>query len=145
MIVHYQAGDEKSHADLGRKLKTLKPGEYVIEIKRNHAIRSISQNKYYFGVCLKIISTETGMTPEELHDLFKFKFNAKMIQFKNGWTEVVPGSTKKLDSAKFGVYINKVRQYVLNQFNIVIPDPKDVDRAQWADIQEAFDKVYNQF
>jgi hypothetical protein len=36
--------------------------------------RTLSQNRYYWGVVLKIISDDTGHEPEELHEFFKKKF-----------------------------------------------------------------------
>lgn len=145
MILHYKPGDAISHKHVGTKLSGLKPGEYVIEIKRNRAIRSIQANKYYFGVVLKTIAAETGIEALELHELFKFKFNAKIINFKTGWTEIIPGSTSGLDSTEFSVYLNKIKQYVLNQFAIDIPESDKIDTETWMQIQEQYDRVHNQF
>jgi len=138
-ILLYKAGDEKSHKDLGRKLQELKEGEYVVTIKKNRAIRSLSQNKYYHAI-LNIIGIETGHTHEELHEALKMKFNSEMIFFPKSGSQVVAKSTSDLDSGQFTAYINRVKNWALNEFSIVIPEAKDIDYQRWIEIENAYEE-----
>jgi hypothetical protein len=138
-IFLYQAGDIQSHKDLGRKLQELKEGEYVIHIKKNRPIRSLSANRYYHLI-LNIIGIETGHTHEELHEALKLKFNAKIIHFPKGGSQVVGESTSNLDTKEFAAYINQVKNWALNEFGIVIPEAKDIDYQRWMEIENTYEE-----
>lgn len=138
-FVTYTAGDPQSHAELGKQLRDLKPGEYIVEIKKNRAIRSLSANKYYHAI-LNIIAIETGHTHEELHEALKLKFNCKVIFFPKGGSMAVGNSTANLDSAEFAGYINRVTQWALNEFNITIPQKQDIDYKRWMEIENAHEE-----
>ena len=143
MIFHYTQGNQLQHSQLGQKLKDLAPGEYIIEVKRNRPIKSFGQSKYLFGVVYKTIAAETGMNTDELHEIFKLKFNAQEKFFPNGRREVLPGSTKDLDTAEMTSFITKVKHYAAEELNIHIPELCDVDYKLWMEINERHVKVFN--
>lgn len=135
-----KSGDEKTYKPLGVYLRELKPGgNYIIEVKKNRAIRSMSQNKYYHAI-LNIIGISTGHTHEELHEAMKMKFNCKMIFFPKGGNQVVPQSTSNLDTAEFTAYINRVKRWCIDEFNIIIPEAKDIDYARWLELENTYDQ-----
>jgi hypothetical protein len=138
-ILLYQAGDPNSHKEIGRKLQELKPGNYTIEIKKSRAVRSLSANRYYHAI-LNIIGIETGHTHEELHEALKLKFNSEVIFFPKGGSQMIGKSTAILDSAEFSGYVNRVRQWALDEFNIVIPESNGISQQQWMEIQNAYDE-----
>jgi len=141
-VLLYNAGDAESHKKLGRELALLDKAEYVITVKKNRAVRSLSQNKYYHAI-LKIIAIDTGHTHEELHEICKKKFNGKAITFPKGGMEIVGQSTSDLDTGEFTGYINRVKQWAIDEFEIVIPEAKDVDYKQWMDIENNYEKSFN--
>ncbi len=141
-ILIYKAGDPQSHKDLGKKLQELKPGEYVVKITKNRALRSLSANRYYH-FCLNIIAIETGHTHEELHEALKAKFNAKIIHFPKGGSQIIGISTSLLDSKEFSGYVNQVKNWALTEFNIVIPEAKDVNYEAWITVQNAYEENQN--
>ena len=135
-----KSGDETTLKDLGKYLRELKPGgNYIVEVKKNRAIRSLSQNRYYHAI-LNIIGIETGHTHEELHEAMKMKFNCAVIFFPKGGSQVISKTTADLDSAEFAGYINRVKNWALNEFGIVIPEAKDVDYARWLEIENAYEQ-----
>ncbi len=134
------SGDEKTYKDLGKYLRELKPGSnYIVEVKKNRAIRSMSQNKYYHAI-LNIIGISTGHTHEELHEAMKMKFNCKVIFFPKGGSQVVANSTANLDVMDFTGYINRVKNWALNEFDIKIPEAKDIDYARWLELENTYDQ-----
>lgn len=136
-ILLYKAGDAQSHKNLGKELQSLKEGEYVVKIIRNRPIRSLSANKYYHAI-LNIIGIETGHTHEELHDALKLKFNAKVLHFPKGGSQIVGESTSNLDTKEFAAYVNQVKNWALNEFGIVIPEARDLDYQKWIEIETAY-------
>lgn len=92
--------------------------------------RSVDANNYYWGVCLAMISDETGHTTEELHDTFKIKylfkgdfvFNSHTRQYE--W-KVGEGSTASLNNKDFWDYIMKIRSEAEIDLHITIPLPNE--------------------
>lgn len=141
-ILLYQAGSADSHKEIGRKLQELKPGNYTIEIKKSRAVRSLSANRYYHAI-LNIIGIETGHTHAELHEALKLKFNSHVIFFPKGGSQLVGKSTADLDTAEFAGYINRVKQWALDEFGIVIPESSNISHESWVELQNTYDENQN--
>ncbi len=134
----YTAGNAESHKELGKKLRELKPGNYIIQVKKSRPIRSLSANKFYHYI-LNVICIETGFTHEELHEAMKMKFNCTMIYFPKGGNQVVPKSTASLDSLEFTGYLNRVRNWAVQEFGIEIKDKDQITHAQWLESENTYD------
>lgn len=135
-----KSGDETTFKPLGVYLRELKPGgNYIIEVKKNRAIRSLSANRYYHAI-LNIIGISTGHTHEELHEAMKMKFNCTVIFFPKGGSQVISKTTANLDTAEFAGYINRVKAWALNEFGIIIPEAKDIDYARWLELENTYDE-----
>jgi hypothetical protein len=143
MIFHYNPQEPLQHAQLGARLRELSPGEYLVTVKRNRPIKSLGQTKYLFGVVYKTIAMETGMDDEQLHELFKLKFNPQNVKLPNWSMVVLPGSIKDLDTQEMTSFITKVKHFAAEELNIHIPELKDVDYKLWMEINERHDKVFN--
>ena len=106
----------------------LKDGwEVEIHVMRLQATRSQPQNRFYWGVVMAELSSYTGYTPEELHDLMKAKFLPKDRAFldANGTVVeafVIGGSTRGLDTAAFAEYVEKIREWASAALGLYIPD-----------------------
>jgi hypothetical protein len=135
----YDNRSEDSKRNLYNELKKLEEGEYVILVKKNRPVRSLSANKYYHAV-LKIIGIETGHTHDQLHEICKRKFNAEMIALPKGGTEVYGKSTSDMDTKEFAGYVNRVKQWAQDEFNIIIPELKDLDYRKWMEIENVYDE-----
>ena len=144
MITLYTAGDANSHKALGKKIGELKPGEYVVEVKRNRPIRSLSHNRYYFAI-LKVIASETGNDVDRLHEIAKKKFNGEMVLLPKSGAEMVGKSTGDLDSKEFSAYINRVKLWALDEFNVTIMERENVTIQNLMDIENNYERVFSGF
>lgn len=111
-----------------RQLKTFKDGPVLVRIERTRASRSQQQNRYWWGVCIHLVSEHTGYSPEEIHELAKQMFLPKTLAVANGNGEIVGeyvlgGSSTKLDVVEFGAFIERFKQWAAETLDVVIPDP----------------------
>lgn len=137
----YDNREEKSKRDFYEKLKALEPGEYVVDIQKNHTGRSINQNRYYRMV-LKIIATASGEYDEDrLHELMKKKFNGYVMTTKNG-PELVGDTTSRLNVPEFIEYVKRVKMWAKDEYGIVIPEKEDADYKMWMDIQNEYRNTF---
>lgn len=117
---------ETEKRKLYKLLKSLKPVPYVLKIKKWQKKRSISQNKYYWGVVIEILSSETGFFPEEMHDVLKKKFNPKVKVLKQTGEELlIGGTTTEMETLEFENYLESVRTWALTELDIYIPLPNE--------------------
>ena len=137
----YKAKDEQSHKELGAKLRDLPEGEYVIEVKKNRAVRSLKANKYYRFV-LNLMAIETGISHDDMHEAMKHKFNSKVIFYPSGGTQCIGESTSSLDVAEFAGYVNRVKQYAQDDLRINIPELKDVDYRRWMEMETLYEENF---
>ena len=117
------------------KLKLDVPQSYLVElsklegqrieltIRKERHLRSLSQNKYYWGVIMEILSNNFGYDREEMHEALKFKFLKK-----HGDTDLVTvGSTAKLSTAEFTEYIDEIIRWSSVEYQVVIPSADGVE------------------
>lgn len=96
------------------------PGEMFVNVGKNRRkIRSNSQNEYYWGVVLQLISEFTGETVEDLHDHFRVRFLMQGEKFSH------PRSTTSLTTAEFEDYLAKIRLFATQDLNVFIPLPNE--------------------
>lgn len=92
-------------------------------------LRSISENKYYWGVVLDILSEELGYTKTEMHEILKhlFLFNVVCLNKKNGEKQFVNTvkSSSELSVAEFEEYLGQIRTYASVELGIWIPEPNE--------------------
>lgn len=114
----------KNLEDVKKFMKSLPTGKYMIKISEYVDTRSIDQNRYYWKL-LEIIGNEIGYEPEEMHEVYKFKFLRKTFEDKNG--NLVKGvmSTTKLNIEEFKEYIEKIKRHVRLSLQITIPETFD--------------------
>jgi hypothetical protein len=105
----------------------LPDGRYEIRIEsKNH--RTLSQNRYYFGVVVPLVKEgliELGheVSMEETHDFLRSKFNyLEIVDENTGQVERIPKSTTGLTKQGFSNYIERIQQFAAEFLNIVIPE-----------------------
>ena len=108
--------------------RSLADCEVIVRIEKAHAIRSVEANKYYFGVCLKLLSEYTGHTVDELHEWAKARFIPKHVSIcdGNGVIKddlVVGGTTASLNRVQFYEYVEAIRKFAAEELSVDIPDP----------------------
>lgn len=88
--------------------------------------RSYVQNRYYWGVVLKIISDETDNSVYDMHEYLKTLFLKKWIIVKGQEVETVR-STTALNTKEFEEYLEQCRQWASMELGIFIPLPNDAE------------------
>ena len=87
--------------------------------------RTLPQNRYYWGVVLKYVSSYTGYTNEEAHDLFKDAFLIKKTVTIGSKTVERTPSTTELSTIEFNTFIDCVCRYVAEELGPYIPLPNE--------------------
>ena len=103
-------------------LISLEGKEVEVIVRRRKKSRSLPQNAYYFGVCIKLLCETTGYTDDEMHIALKMMF----LQDK---TRKIPTliSTTSLTTVSFEEYLEKIRQWAAQELSCSIPLPNEVD------------------
>ncbi len=117
------------------KLKLDAPQSYLVElsklegqrieltIRKERHVRSLNQNKYYWGVIIEILSNNFGYDKEEMHEALKFKFLKK----HEDTNLVTVGSTARLSTAEFTEYIDEIMRWSSTEYQIVIPSADGIE------------------
>lgn len=92
-----------------------------VTLARQQKSKSKEQLGYLWGVVYPEISTHTGHTPEELHDIFKTKFLTSKRMWR-GAEMVIVGSTQTLSVGEMAEFMASV-QLEANELGIEIPEP----------------------
>lgn len=122
----------RNRAAFDSGLSTLRDGCQVeIAVTLLRATRSIQQNRWYWGVCVALLSEHTGYSPDEMHDLLKAKFIPKHLAVSNGNGVIVDhfvigGSTRSLNTVEFKDYTESIQVWAADALGVVIPDPNEV-------------------
>ena len=93
--------------------------EYRLELERD-IVRTLPQNKLYWGAYLRIIGEHLGMYPDDLHEEMKRMFNAKDSKFTPG--EKIGGTTTKLTTKEFTTYLENIKMWALTEHQVDLPD-----------------------
>ena len=108
-------------------IRSLSGEEVTVTVTKYRAYkqRSNDQNRYYWGVVIKLLKDETGHSPEELHEILKLKFLLKTYQLKD---KQFPGvaSTADLSTMEFEDLMAKIRSWASLDLGIYIPAPNEV-------------------
>ena len=98
--------------------------EAWITVSDEKPTRSNQQNRYYWGHVVDTLSKEFGYTPEEIHDILKFKFlGIQEINFK-GEEIIRVKSTTELNTAEFEDFLLVVRGWAM-ELNVKLLKPNE--------------------
>lgn len=111
--------------------------EVVCKKFRAYKERSGEQNRYYWGVVVKILSEELGYTDEEIHEILKYQFLSEIreinrermtLQGTEKYKKLisVPLTTANLSTLDFEDFLTKVRVWASRELSIFIPLPNEV-------------------
>lgn len=123
LIVDFSKQSDKIR--LYESLKTLKPVAHQIMIKVDRDSRSAKQNKYYWGVVVKLISDYTGFETDEVREFLKCKFLKYEKALPSGEVAELIASTTKLDTKEFEEFMEKVRAFAAQELDLIIPLPNE--------------------
>ena len=114
---------EYEEVRLERWLNTFKDGQKVdIIIRKHRNQRTDSQNSYYWGVVVYMLSNELGYTKDEVHEAMKEKFASQKDE--HGLTIIQ--STAKMSIERFAEYIEDIKRWASEYLSFYIPDPNEV-------------------
>jgi len=129
----YIKDDKITNPQVIRKAFTdLSDGRYIIKIDKANK-RSLPQNAYYHGVIiplvlegLKDIGYNEIRSHEDAHEVLKYLFLKKQIPNENtGEVVEILGSTAKLTTTEFNLFIDQVIQWAAEYLNVQIPLPNE--------------------
>ena len=86
-------------------------------------LRSVKQNRYYWGIIIKILCKEIGYSKEEMHEALKYKF----LRYENVTGLPTVLSTTNLSTIEQESYHAQIRRWAAIDMGIVIPKPNEVD------------------
>jgi len=87
--------------------------------------RTLQQNKYYYGVLVKLLSEHQGCSPDDAHMIFSKQFlPVKVVEF-DGQEISYFKSTKKLCVEEFSGFITLCIQ-LLAELEVIVPDIDEV-------------------
>jgi len=96
--------------------------EVEVIVRKLKKERSNEQNRYYWGVVIKLLSEHIGYIDEEMHEALKLKFlrdDSRKIPTLR--------STTDLTTIEFEEYLEKIRIWAAQELNCYIPLPNEVD------------------
>lgn len=131
MIMLFNTNEDESVRKLSAYLEDLNDQNkdklvcYTIEIKKNRPIRSVKANRYYRAV-LQCISSFAGYDEDDLHEMYKKKFNGKWVL-----DELIGHTTTDMDSKDFSTFVKKVKDHGRAFFGAHIAEPEDEKYAAW--------------
>ena len=107
--------------------------EIKLIFKRKYKQRTNEENAFYWGVwvpILQIAIRETWgevKTPNEIHEIIKLNCNYEdKVNEENGLFIRIPKSSTKLNTYEWEVeFKQKIRQFALDFFNVVLPEPNE--------------------
>jgi hypothetical protein len=106
----------------------LSDGEVIVTVRKVSATRSIQQNRWYWGKVVGLVAQHTGLTADEVHEIYKAKFLPRVVEIIDSRGDiaaefVVGGSTRQLDKIEFAEYCEAIREWAATVPKVTIPDP----------------------
>ena len=143
----YDATDHEkrkaSHLSVGKELQKLDEGfTYLLSIKRNRAIRSLSANNFFWMV-INLYATATGHTKNEIDFMFRMARHWKEIAMPSSGEVIrVPKETHELDTKDFSAVINNLLQWGREEFpNVIVPRREDATYLDYMRIEDEYDEA----
>lgn len=123
---------KQASIDIADVLKTYTKKNVRITIEKWSNLRSNSQNAWYFGVAVKLITARlkesnpvkyAEITEESVHEWIKAKFlDTRMVEIA-GEQKEISGTTTELTTTNFSGFMEDIQQWAAESLDLVIPDP----------------------
>ncbi|HEY0140390.1 MAG TPA: hypothetical protein VGF48_05805 [Thermoanaerobaculia bacterium] len=98
----------------------------VLTFRRPSDIRTNAENRYYWGVIVRMVAEEMGIIPDEAHEFLKSLFLKEGVELEGGRRFEIVRSTADLTVADFESYCEKCRQWSACELECVIPLPGEI-------------------
>lgn len=96
-----------------------------LNIQLDKKDRSNSQNAYMWGVLIRMIADEMGMTDDATHEMLKMMFLKVGYEHKGKRYEYAR-STTSLSTIEFEDYCERIRLFASSELGLIIPLPGEV-------------------
>ncbi|MFH1012105.1 MAG: hypothetical protein V1784_12845 [bacterium] len=109
-------------------LSTLKGKEVDVIVREKRTQRSNQQNKYYWGVIIKMICEELGHEEYE-KDVVHYALRLMFLgEEENKHGLKIPRSTRSLSTKEFiDIYTEPIKRWAVEFLCLRIPDPNEVE------------------
>lgn len=103
-------------------LSTLNKKIVRVIVEKIKKPRTRKENRYYWGVVIKLLCETTGYIDNEMHDALR-------MLFLRDTDKKIPTlrSTTALTTIEFEEYLEKIRQWAMEKLNCYIPLPNEVE------------------
>ena len=118
----FNRGEENRYHAYMHKIKEDAEMFIAMGHKNKATVRSVQQNRYYWGVVVDLLAAYTGYLPEEMHEALKFKF----LRVKRDKLPDTVKSTANLSKDDFCEYIDSIQKWAATEMGVVIPDPESI-------------------
>lgn len=115
----------ENRSEFASYLSKMEGKDLALIIKPSSFVRTNAENRYYWGVIVRMVSDEMGILPDEAHDFLKGLF-LKIGVEANGKRWEVTKSTASLSVEEFEDYCEKCREWSATELNAPIPLPNEV-------------------
>ena len=105
-------------------------GWVELTVRKRIENRSNKQNRYYWGVVIKILSDEMGLSQDETHEILKYQFLKSHVDITIlGEIErtFFIRSTTSLNTKDMEIYLEEIRQWAASFLNCQVPMPNEVE------------------
>lgn len=107
--------------------------EIKLIFKRKYKQRTNEENAFYWGVWVPILQRAIReawgevKTPNEIHEIIKLNCNyEEKVNEENGMFIRIPKSSTKLNTYEWEFeFKQKIRQFALDFFNVILPEPNE--------------------
>jgi hypothetical protein len=111
-------------------IKSMEGKCIAITLSKKKKTRSLSQNAYYWAICIPIVKdriVELGneYSTEDTHNELKRRFLTEDIHIKDGELIQRTKSTSDLTTTEFMEYILKIQEWASTILDIYIPSPNE--------------------
>lgn len=110
--------------DYNRAVRALAGKHVELTIRKRKTVRTSPQNRFYFGVVVKLLAEHCGYERQEMHEALAFRF----LRIEDCPITGAPRRkrTPETDTEEFGQYLDSCIRLAA-ELGVVIPDPKEVE------------------
>ena len=108
-----------------RYLLTLEGKRVNVQIKKFRKDRTPPQLRYYWGVCVRLISQETGYEEAEVHGILKQMFLKDVNEGGYEYVKSLSKIARQVDTVEMNEFIEKVQRWAAMKIGLYIPDPQE--------------------
>lgn len=87
--------------------------------------RTNPENRYYWGVIVKLVADEMGVIPDKAHKVLKESLLKVGVEYKGKRYEITR-STADLKVNEFEDYCERARLWAMSELNLPIPLPNEI-------------------